>query len=458
MRPNRPPERGLAALLERWGLLSRPPSQSRRPTPRPPEEDRVIILDAPEERPPPDDLAAEREAAWERIDSLYRHAAELRAERERSREELERLRAVAAKAEARQAETAREIEELRANALRESETQRAEAARETEALRTEAARETEALRAEATRETEALRTEAARETEALRTKAARETEVLRAHVAELETEREQMRHALDLLTDRIQALEGDREEALRAADAARQTSESVLREWENVRPALARVAERKRRRRSRSGRLLRGTGNALIWLGVVVLLFAGYEFVGTSLVGKVHQASLRTEFRNLTAAVTPTAPASTRLIAAPRPDGASVARLRVVRVGINVIVVEGTSYGDLAKGPGRYPGSALIGAPGATAIAGHRTGWGSPFLRLDRLVPADIITLETPAATYAYRVTRAVVVSPDDAWVLRGDPQSRAASQLVLTTCTPRFTARKRLIVWSNLVSAIPRV
>jgi sortase A len=193
-------------------------------------------------------------------------------------------------------------------------------------------------------------------------------------------------------------------------------------------------------------------------MGVVLVLFAGYELVGTSLVGKVHQASLRTEFRRLTAAVTPTPPTPARLVTPPRPEGASVARLRVVRIGINAIVVEGTSFGDLAKGPGRYSGSAQIGAPGATAIAGHRTGWGAPFLRLDRLVPADIITLETPTATYAYRVMRSVVVTPSDVWVLRGDPQSKAASQLVLTTCTPRFTARKRLVVWSNLVSAIPRV
>jgi sortase (surface protein transpeptidase) len=45
-----------------------------------------------------------------------------------------------------------------------------------------------------------------------------------------------------------------------------------------------------------------------------------------------------------------------------------------------------------------------------------------------------------------------VVVRPDDYWVVAGDPQSKAKQKLTLTTCTPKYTSRNRLIVWADLI------
>jgi sortase A len=90
-------------------------------------------------------------------------------------------------------------------------------------------------------------------------------------------------------------------------------------------------------------------------------------------------------------------------------------------------------------------------------VAGHRTGWGAPFFNLDRLARGDLVIVETTTATYTYKVTDDIVVSPLHSEVLEGNPKSKAVQQLVLTTCTPKFTARDRLIVFTDLVKTVKR-
>ncbi|MGH2829660.1 MAG: sortase, partial [Actinomycetota bacterium] len=143
----------------------------------------------------------------------------------------------------------------------------------------------------------------------------------------------------------------------------------------------------------------------------------------------------------------------------PRPaNPRAIALLKIPRIGVDVIVVEGVRLPDLVYGPGRYPQSAKIGADGSTAIAGHRTGWGSPFLNVDRLRVGDAITVQVPSGTvYRYRVSGTRVVGPGASWVLRGKPGSTATRQLTLTTCTPKFTSRNRLIIWADLVATEDR-
>jgi LPXTG-site transpeptidase (sortase) family protein len=56
-----------------------------------------------------------------------------------------------------------------------------------------------------------------------------------------------------------------------------------------------------------------------------------------------------------------------------------------------------------------------------------------------------VITLHTEFGKYAYRVTRSEVIFPHQVGVL--DPTRNPT--LVLTTCTPRFSAAQRLIVFA---------
>lgn len=214
-------------------------------------------------------------------------------------------------------------------------------------------------------------------------------------------------------------------------------------------------------RPGRAARVVRGIGTTFIVLGAIILYFVVYELVGTSLQTRSHQSALRQAFIEVLndpkVRVSPTPTASP----VPKPGKrrvTGIAQLIIPKLGIDDIVVEGVSLNNLAYGPGRYPDTAAIGGPGSTAIAGHRTGWGSPFLNLDDLDTGDQIILRTPRATYTYVVTRGnVVVTPNDYWVVSGDPQSKARSKLTLTTCTPKYTSKNRLIVWADLTKTEPR-
>src|SRR6185436_9514679 len=66
-------------------------------------------------------------------------------------------------------------------------------------------------------------------------------------------------------------------------------------------------------------------------------------------------------------------------------DGEGFAWLRIPRIGLDDIVVAGVGREDLKKGPGHYPQTPMPGQLGNSAIAGHRTTYGGPFLHLDEL-------------------------------------------------------------------------
>jgi sortase A len=119
-------------------------------------------------------------------------------------------------------------------------------------------------------------------------------------------------------------------------------------------------------------------------------------------------------------------------------------------MNLDVIVVQGTSTLDLEKGPGHYTDTADPWDPhGRVGIAGHRTTYLAPFWSLDKLGPGDAVILRTKYGTYHYDVTGSRTISPSDASVL----DQTARPTLVLTTCTPRFSASERLIVFANRTS-----
>ena len=80
--------------------------------------------------------------------------------------------------------------------------------------------------------------------------------------------------------------------------------------------------------------------------------------------------------------------------------------LRIAKIGLNKVIVQGTSTADLRQGPGHYPGTPLPGEQGNAAIAGHRTTYGAPFYNLDELAPGDLIEITTVQGTFTYRVTQ----------------------------------------------------
>lgn len=132
-----------------------------------------------------------------------------------------------------------------------------------------------------------------------------------------------------------------------------------------------------------------------------------------------------------------------------------VTRLRIPRLGVDTVVVEGTSKEALDVGAGHYPETPLPGSNGNVAIAGHRTTYGKPFADLDQLQTGDRVELDTPIGQFVYEM-----VAPFDGhanpWVIRPDDWTVIAKtdkpMLTLTTCHPKRSAAQRLVARFQLV------
>ncbi|MGH9080541.1 MAG: class E sortase [Acidimicrobiales bacterium] len=205
-------------------------------------------------------------------------------------------------------------------------------------------------------------------------------------------------------------------------------------------------------------------GRVVLIAGVLVLLFIPYLLWGTGLLTAQSQARLRAAFstdQKLAKSVPVKPPVVPRkdvdpepvqvaqTIAAP-PAGSPVGTIVIPKIGLSMVVVEGTDTAQLEQGPGHYPGTPLPGEAGNAAIAGHRTTYLRPFYNLDALAPGDQVVVTTLQGIFVYSMTQQLVVSPTDVAVV--DPT--LSPELTLTTCNPRFSASQRLVVHAALVAS----
>ncbi len=209
-----------------------------------------------------------------------------------------------------------------------------------------------------------------------------------------------------------------------------------------------------------------GVGRTLITLGVLVMLFAGFQLYGTGILEAQAQEALTSEFdaklatleaaglittspetdsaasdavsddNSETAAdpdeisemqdginlanrpklgepggpafeVNPIEPAALTeeqlALLTPLP-GEVLGEIEIPRMGLKRKLISGTRRGDLRKGPGLYEGSPLPGQPGNASIAGHRTTYGQPFVDLDLMQPGDLIKITTLQGESFYEV------------------------------------------------------
>jgi len=134
--------------------------------------------------------------------------------------------------------------------------------------------------------------------------------------------------------------------------------------------------------------------------------------------------------------------------------GALIGRLEVPRLGLVVMVKEGSDEEILAEAVGHLPSSPVPGVPGNVAVAGHRDTFFRPLKNL-RL--RDRILFTTLQGTFEYEVESEKIVRPTDVSVL----QAFAEPTLTLVTCYPFYyvgSAPKRFIARARLVAREPLV
>jgi sortase A len=225
-------------------------------------------------------------------------------------------------------------------------------------------------------------------------------------------------------------------------------------------------------------RLLRVLSTSLITAGLVVLADVGLTLAWqepvSSIYGSLQQGKAEAELEDLEARF----PSPEDLEALERVDepterarlladrfaeevtrGEGIARLRIDRIGLDIVVVEGTDTDSLRKGPGHYTrddgignpdrgdGSAFPGQGETVGIAGHRTTYLAPFRRIDEIEDGDELVVEMPYATFTYEVEKHEIVSPGETQVVRNVGYER----LVLTACHPLYSAAQRYVVFGKL-------
>jgi sortase A len=134
---------------------------------------------------------------------------------------------------------------------------------------------------------------------------------------------------------------------------------------------------------------------------------------------------------------------------APAPAaGTMLGRLDAPSVKLSTVVLEGSDDGTLSRGSGHIEDTPFPGQSGNVGIAGHRD---TTFRALRNIRVGDPLEFKTADRLYRYRISKTMIVGPDDVYVL--DPTEQPA--LTLVTCYPfEFIghAPRRFIVRADLV------
>jgi sortase A len=218
-------------------------------------------------------------------------------------------------------------------------------------------------------------------------------------------------------------------------------------------------------------RLLRIVGTLMVVGGVLTLLWVvvvwQWQDPFTALYTRWQQHRLASSYDERFAKFHPLRPANATLAAERRTiareaaryrreskRGEAIGRIKVPRLHLNMILVNGTDHETLEKGPGRDLRTFMPGQGQLVYIAGHRTTYLAPFSHIDSLRRDDRVTLELPYARFVYRITRHRIVRSDDLSVLK----SHGREVVILQACHPRFFATHRYLAYAVPVRVDPRV
>ncbi|MCW7941839.1 hypothetical protein AAW14_07190 [Streptomyces hygroscopicus] len=231
-----------------------------------------------------------------------------------------------------------------------------------------------------------------------------------------------------------------------------------------VRAPLSRVEARRAARAQKPGAAVlvsRVVGELFITTGVVMLLFVTYQLWWSNIRAREEAGNAAQHLQQDWA--------SGKRAPGQFAPGQGFAILHIPKLDVVVPIAEGTSKSQvLDKGMvGHYgEGSLKTAMPDAKTgnfgLAGHRNTHGEPFRYINRLQPGDAIVVETQDEYFVYKMTSTLpVTSPANTSVLdpipRGSGFTQPGRYITLTTCTPEFTSKYRLIVWGKMVEERPR-
>ncbi|WP_210585415.1 class E sortase [Streptomyces sp. GESEQ-35] len=239
--------------------------------------------------------------------------------------------------------------------------------------------------------------------------------------------------------------------------------ESPSAEAEDDRP-LSRVEARRRARANKPGAGVvasRAIGEVFITTGVLMLLFVTYQLWWTNVRAHAQAGKAASNLQQDWA--------SGKRAPGTFEPGQGFALLYIPKLDVVVPIAEGISNKKvLDKGMvGHYgEGELKTAMPSAKTgnfgLAGHRNTHGEPFRYINKLQPGDPIVVETQDTYYVYKMASILpVTSPSNVSVL--DPVPKAGGftgpgrYITLTTCTPEFTSKYRMIVWGKMVEERPR-
>ncbi|MGW2249479.1 class E sortase [Kitasatospora sp. NPDC001660] len=209
-------------------------------------------------------------------------------------------------------------------------------------------------------------------------------------------------------------------------------------------------------------------GELCITLGVVMLLFVSYQLWWTNVQADAAANGARNQLEKQFDAAQPAQPGQ------PAPDpakpetfepGKGFAIIYLPKLGLKFPIAEGTSKSAvLDKGlVGHYTGTGMpADKAGNFALAAHRNTHGEPFRYINQLGKGDKVVVETATAYYTYEITSGIPeTSPNNVSVIKPVPNGSGYTgpgrYITLTTCTPEFTSKFRLILFGKMTEERPR-
>ncbi|WP_353112440.1 class E sortase [Microbacterium sp.] len=237
---------------------------------------------------------------------------------------------------------------------------------------------------------------------------------------------------------------------------------------------LRRDRRRKRRSRATFASVL---GELLLTAGVLVLLFVVWQmWVGDIIIDAQQNAKGADVVKEWADEPAPTPPPVVdkgdgttwyEPPVLPHPaDGQTFALMRIPRFGDDYVknIAGGTSRERTLDhvGIGVYTESKMPGEVGNFSVAGHRTTWGKPLNKIDKLRLNDAIVVETPEGWYTYRFRTLEYVKPSAVDVLLDVPQMPKAQTgeryITLTACSPLYSLAERIVAYGVFESFQPRI